>query len=153
MIMDMYDGVKIAPEDVLGEFTAEEVAEALVEENVNMYTKEQAMEVVEEALDGDQEHDEWLFPATWYAHTHLKEDLDYKDRMSFASLLTSVVTGWYGGYGTEMYRKERKIEDKCLYLLNRLVENDTSALAAAKMIKTFMEDQYKNMDLEGEKNG
>jgi len=41
MIMDMYDGVKIAPEDVLGEFTAEEVAEALVEENVNMYTKEQ----------------------------------------------------------------------------------------------------------------
>lgn len=152
MIKDIY-GVKIAPQDVLGEFTVEEVAEALVEENVNQYNKEQAMKVVEERLNGDSEHDKWLFPATWYAYTHLKDDLDYKDRASFASLLTSIVTGWYGGYGTDMYKKEKKIEDKCLYLLNRLVENDTSALAAAKMIKIFMEDQYKNMGPEGEKNG
>lgn len=36
----------------------------------------------------------------------------HKDHCSYAGLMEYALTGWYGGYGTENYIKEREIENK-----------------------------------------
>lgn len=56
-----------------------------------------------------------LAAALWYASTKY-QDVPTIDRFSFATLTAGLVTGWYGGFGTENYAVERKAESIVLAL-------------------------------------
>jgi hypothetical protein len=58
-------------------------------------------------------------PEDWLAAADAYVDREYPaasnlDRRSFAGLVAYLATGFYGGYGTEDYEKERQIEDLAL---------------------------------------
>ena len=114
----------------------------LAELKVNGWNEAEAQKAVDQALKANLRHDIWLYASLAYAH---KIGLEETDKYSFASLLTYIITGWYGGFGTENYEKERKIEKRWLFLQNRLIENQCSPATIAKIAIIFLEDQYKTL--------
>lgn len=58
----------------------------------------------------EDEPDYFLAAALWYAKKHYPH-ADNMDVCSFAGLLSSLCSGVYGGFGTELYPKEREIEE------------------------------------------
>lgn len=87
------------------------------------------------------ESDRWLAYSIHHAVTKFP-NADKRDQYSFAALCQSFFTGWYGGFGTETYEKERKIQNQAIFLLNRLTEISVSDEAKAKILLIFLEDKY-----------
>lgn len=56
-----------------------------------------------------------LASALWWAQTN-HPDADKLDICSFAGLVAYLATGWYGGFGTDQYEKERRAENIVLSL-------------------------------------
>ncbi len=64
---------------------------------------------------------------------------DYRDHGSYAALMSYLVTGWYGGFGTELYEKERKIENRVFNLFfNRLVREYRKRFQDKEFLKRFI---------------
>ena len=64
-----------------------------------------------------------------------------RDLCSFASLIEYFSTGWYGGYGAELYEKERSIEMKTRNFYTKLEKDLSNKEKSIELIK-FIEDQY-----------
>jgi len=124
-------------------FSINEVAQTLAKLKINGWSEEQAkkeLEIlwqVQDVLASDL----WLYYAIHHAHKKYP-NASRKDICSFATLCESFFTGFYGGFGTEFYEKERKIENQGRFLLNRLAEITVSDLTKAKILLLFMEDKY-----------
>jgi|Deesub1362A_J573_1020465.scaffolds.fasta_scaffold02355_7 hypothetical protein len=122
--------------------TDEVVAEKLAKHNVNGWDYEKAIEAIKQARQRAEHisYDLWLY----YSITYFDEqELETYDIFSAATLLTSIITGWYGGFGSELYDKERKIEQRWRFLENRLIEMGCEATTIAKIAIEFLTDQYK----------
>lgn len=65
--------------------------------------------------DDDLPSDHVLAAALWYAR-HKFPNAEKVDVCSYAGLVAYLVTGWYGGFGTEEYPKERRAENIVLAL-------------------------------------
>jgi len=63
----------------------------------------------------DTPSDHVLAAALWYARQKYP-DASNLDVCSFAGLVSYLATGWYGGFGTEQYEKERRAENIILAL-------------------------------------
>jgi len=145
--LEMLFGTKIEPSEILfsTEFkriTDEVVAEKLAKHEVNGWDYEKALEVVKQARQ-QAEHisqDLWLYYSIAYFD---EQELETYDIFSAATLLTSIITGWYGGFGSELYDKERQIEQRWRFLENRLIEMGCEATTIAKIAIEFLSDQYK----------
>lgn len=59
---------------------------------------------------GELPSDHVLAAALWHAETK-HPDASHIDVCSFAGLVAYLATGWYGGFGTEEYEKERQAEN------------------------------------------
>jgi len=118
----------------------DETAKIMAEKNVNGWSVEEAKKHVKDVLKNKIGGDHHLYFALAYAH---KQGLNYYDAASYAGLLTSLITGWYGGFGTDMYEKERDIENKAIFLINRLMEIKVSHETIAEVIKIVCLDLYK----------
>lgn len=57
--------------------------------------------------------DHILAAALWHARTKYPEATDL-DICSYAGLVAYLATGWYGGFGTDQYQKERQAENIAL---------------------------------------
>lgn len=57
----------------------------------------------------DMPSDQILAAALWYARNRYP-DADNLDVCSYGGLVAYLATGWYGGFGTEEYEKERQAE-------------------------------------------
>jgi len=66
-----------------------------------------------------------------------------KDLCSFAALIEYFSTGWYGGYGTELYEKERLIETQARHLYTTLNPEFSEKEKSLNLIK-FIENCYFN---------
>ena len=75
-------------------------------------------EGVNRALDNfgdDHPSDHLLAAALWHAKTK-HPGADNLDVCSYAGLVAYLATGWYGGFGTDQYEKERRAENIVLAL-------------------------------------
>lgn len=57
--------------------------------------------------------DDYLLGALLYYANSKYPEATSTDIVSFAGLLQYFCNGWYGGFGTELYKKERKAENIC----------------------------------------
>jgi len=108
---------------------------------VNGWNLAKAQEAIKQAMEYEYtSHDLWLYCSIDHFD---RQGLERYDIFSAAGLLTYIVTGWYGGFGTESYEKERKIEQRWQFLENRLIEMGCEVKTIAKIAVEFLTDQYK----------
>ena len=115
----------------------------------NIIDKDKVLDVLRNAREQNNRHDLWLYYSLAYAYVNGFRDIDL---YSFAGLLTSIVTGWYGGFGTDYYEKERKIEQRWQFLENRLIEMGCNEETIVKIAIIFLVDQYKKDEKEFKKD-
>jgi hypothetical protein len=145
--LEMLFEIKLEPSELLfstkfKRITDEVVAEKLAKHGVNGWTYEKALEAIKQARQQAEHisYDLWLYYSIAYFD---EQELETYDIFSAAALLTSIITGWYGGFGTELYDKERKIEQRWRFLENRLIEMGCDAETIAKIAIEFLSDQYR----------
>ena len=62
-------------------------------------------------------------------------DAEIIDRCAFAALILYYASGFYGGYGTESYSKERVAEQKVNAFVNQYVNEMTSQEISEKVVE------------------
>jgi hypothetical protein len=102
----------IDKETVLSFFNAPSPAELEAWCRENNYG---GVEPTRDAPGNDNPSDHVLAAALWWAQTN-HADADRLDICSFAGLVAYLATGWYGGFGTDQYKKERRAENIVLSL-------------------------------------
>lgn len=72
--------------------------------------------------------DHVLAAALWHARTKFP-NAETLDICSYAGLVTYLATGWYGGFGTDQYQKERQAEHIVLSLAGGIAPEPDGMLA------------------------
>lgn len=116
------------------------VARCLGKLRVNGWSEEEALRAVEDARRGGDRGNLHLYYALAWGDMNGLEGVDL---YSMASLLSYAISGYYGGFGTENYEKERKVEKRWIYLFNRLVECMCDPLTTARIAALFIVSQYR----------
>lgn len=87
-------------------------------------------------VDSRELDDDYLLGILLYYSTNKYPKANNKDIVSFAGLLQYFCNGWYGGFGTELYEKERKAENIC-----RSIESDDENLIFKFLEKFYFESE------------
>ena len=109
-------------------------------EKICDYGGKPTAEQLKKWLEGGREITDTDAVTAWaYAWAKRYEAQDYRDYASYAALMASFVTGMYGGFGTDQYEKERKIEDRVFNLFfNRLVRENRERFSDREFLKRYI---------------
>jgi hypothetical protein len=77
-----------------------------------------------------------------------QEGLIDTDLFSFAGLISGLISGLHGGFGTDTYKKEEIIEYRAIDEYNLLVKSKADPLTIARVIVEFCLEQYKVITVE-----
>jgi hypothetical protein len=132
MIEDMHD-IELDPKQVFGL----EVSEGEIQENSNELSA--GIPGIKESWDSGDRTIVYTHYALYYAS---KEGLEGVDLFSYAGLVAGLVTGLHGGFSTDQYKKEIKIQDQALDILNVLRVTHVDPIHEAQVMVKWCLDEY-----------
>jgi hypothetical protein len=141
MIEDFLN-IKLDPKEIFGEVSDEELvrtAQELGWDQANMEHLENSRK------DGGFRSDMYIYYGLYKGK---QEGLKDTDLYSFAGLISGLLSGLHGGFGTDTYKKEEIIEYKAIDEYNLLVKAGLDPLNIARVIVEFCLEQYKIITVE-----
>jgi len=113
-------------------------------EELEAWCKENGYEGVFPTRDVEKENmpsDHVLAAALWYARQRYP-DADKLDVCSYAGLMAYLVTGWYGGFGTDQYEKERRAENIILAMAGETPQGRGFEVMPKSVIKGALAEEF-----------